>query len=288
MKRYTLPILAVLLLVPAASSYAQKRPISIEDLYRVKAVLDIHSSPDGKSLIYVLGTNDLPRARHVSHIWMMDSDGSNPRQMTQGEKSENSPLFSPDGKWISFVSDRDGNANLYLMPVGGGEARRLTNVSTGVSDPVWSPDGKWIAFSTDVYPECGGDDNCNKRIGETWDKGPLKGHMADHLLYRHWTAWKDGTRTHIFVASTATGETRDITPGDYDSPTFQLGGPVQYDFSPDSSEFVFVSNHDKDPESSTNNDLWIISLKAPDAKARNITAANRSYDGSPKYSPDGK
>ncbi|HWX40684.1 MAG TPA: S9 family peptidase, partial [Blastocatellia bacterium] len=166
--------------------------------------------------------------------------------------------------------------------------RRLTNISTGMSDPLWSPDGKWIAFSMDIYPECGGDDNCNKRIAETWDKGPLKAHMADRLLYRHWTTWKDGTRTHIFLANAATGESRDLTPGDYDSPTFQLGGPLQYDFSPDGSEFVFVSNHDKDPESSTNNDLWIVSLTSPGAKARNITAANRSYDGSPKYSPDGK
>jgi dipeptidyl aminopeptidase/acylaminoacyl peptidase len=275
------------MLAPAAS-YAQKRAFTIEDLYRIKSISDVHVSPDGKSLIYSLGIQDLPRAKHVSHIWMMDIDGSNPRQMTQGEKSENSPSFSPDGKWISFISDRDGSSNLYVMPVAGGEARRLTNISTGTSDPLWSPDGKWIAFSTDVYPECGGDDNCNKRIGETWDKGPLKAHMADRLLYRHWTTWKDGTRTHIFLANAATGETRDLTPGDYDSPTFQLGGPLQYDFSPDSSEFVFVSNHDKDPESSTNNDLWIVSLTSPDAKARNITAANRSYDGSPKYSPDGK
>jgi dipeptidyl aminopeptidase/acylaminoacyl peptidase len=275
------------MLAPAAL-YAQKRAFTIEDLYRIKSISDVHVSPDGKSLIYSLLLSDLPRAKQVSHIWMMDIDGSNPRQLTQGEKSENTPSFSPDGKWILFTSDRDGSANLYVMPVAGGEARRLTNISTGAADPLWSPDGKWIAFSTDVYPECGGDENCNKRIGETWDKGPLKAHMADRLLYRHWTTWKDGTRTHIFLANASTGETRDLTPGDYDSPTFQLGGPLQYDFSPDGSEFVFVSNHDKDPESSTNNDLWIVSLTSPGAKARNITAANRSYDGSPKYSPDGK
>jgi dipeptidyl aminopeptidase/acylaminoacyl peptidase len=139
-----------------------------------------------------------------------------------------------------------------------------------------------------VYPECGGDDACNKRIADTWSKGPLKAHSADSLLYRHWTEWKDGTRTHIFLANAATGETRDITPGDYDSPSFQLGGPMQYDFSPDSKEFVFVSNHDKQPASSTNNDLWQTSLADPKAPYRDITAANPAYDGSPKYSPDGR
>ncbi len=285
MKRHFL-LLAMLILVPLSSSLAQKRPFTIEDLYRIKSISDVHISPDGKSIIYVVATPDLPRATRTSHIWMMDIDGRNARQITTGETSSASPTFSPDGRWIAFISAKDNN--LYVMPAGGGEARKVTNVSTGVADPLWSPDSKWIAFSTDVYPECGGDDNCNKKISETWSNGPLKAHMADGLLYRHWTAWKDGTRTHIFLANVATGDARDLTPGDFDSPPFQPGGPLQYDFSPDGSEFVFVSNHDKTPASSTNNDLWLISLTDSKATARNITAANPAYDGSPKYSRDGR
>jgi dipeptidyl aminopeptidase/acylaminoacyl peptidase len=95
------------------------------------------------------------------------------------------------------VTTRDGDANLYLLPLDGGEARPLTHISTGASDPVWSPDGKRIAFSSDVYPECA-DDACNKKIAETWQKGTLKAHIADALFYRHWTPWKDGTRTTFF------------------------------------------------------------------------------------------
>ena len=280
--------LLVLLFIPVGSAYAQKRAFSLEDLYRLKSISGLHVSPDGKSIIYAVVTSDLPRAKRVSHLWLMDIDGRNARQLTRDEKGESSPLFSPDGQWVSFISAKDGSPNLYLMPAAGGEARKLTNLSTGVADPRWSPDGKWIAFSTDVYPECGDNEACNKKIAERWEKGSLKAHLADALLYRHWTAWKDGTRTHTFLTSVATGEVRDLTPGNFDAPTFQLGGPLQYDFSPDGSEFVYVSNHDRQLASSTNNDLWVISLAEKAAKPRNITAANPAYDGNPKYSPDGK
>jgi dipeptidyl aminopeptidase/acylaminoacyl peptidase len=279
---------SVLLLLFVTVLNAQKRAFTIEDLYRVKNISELHLSPDGKSLIFVVTTSDLARAKHPSHIWAMDADGQHLRQLTTGDKSESSPSFSPDGKQILFVSSKDGSANFYLMPASGGPSRKLTNISTGVSDPLWSPDGKWIAFSSDVYPECNGDDACNKRVAERWEAGPLKAHMADELLYRHWTAWKDGTRTHTFIANAVTGATRDLTPGNYDAPTFQLGGPLQYDFSPDSQELVYVSNHDRVPATSTNNDLWLLSLTDPNAQPRNITALNPAYDGSPKYSPDGK
>lgn len=288
MRRRRFTCAVFLLLIAFVSAHAQKRAFTIEDLYRIQSISDAHISPDGRSVIYAVTTSDLPRAKRTTHIWMMGVDGKGARQLTSGEKGESSPMFSPDGKWILYISSKDGGPQLYLMPTGGGEAKKLTSISIGVSDPLWSPDSKWIAFSSDVYPECGGDDACNQKIADTWSKGPLKAHSADSLLYRHWTEWKDGTRTHIFLASAATGEAKDITPGDFDSPSFQLGGPLQYDFSPDGNEFVFVSNHDKQPASSTNNDLWQISLADPKAPARNITASNPSFDGSPKYSPDGK
>lgn len=279
-----LPLFSSLLTMPA---YADKRAFTVEDLYRVKSISEVQVSPEGNTLMYVLGVTDLPRAKRISHIWMIGIDGNKNRQLTRSEKGESMPRFSPDGKWISFVSSRDGSSNLYLMPVGGGEAKQLTRISTGVSDPLWSPDGRSIAFSSDVYPECGADDACNKKISDRWEKGPLHAHMADSLLYRHWTDWRDGRRMHILLASVPTGDLRDLTPGDFDSPPFQLGGPLQYAFSPNGREFVYVSNHDNDPASSTNNDLWVIPLSDKTNSPRNLTASNRAYDGSPKYSPDG-
>jgi dipeptidyl aminopeptidase/acylaminoacyl peptidase len=281
----TLVLLAIFVL-SAISASAQKRAFTIEDLYRVKSISEVHVSPDGKTVVYASTVLDLGRAKSVSHIWSMDIDGRNARQLTNGEKGETSPAFSPDGRWISYLNPADGN--LYAIPAAGGVAKKLIGISTGVSDPIWSSDSKWIAFSSDVYPECGGDDSCNKRIEDTWSKGPLKAHMADELLFRHWTQWKDGKRTHVFIANVATGESRDLTPGDFDSPPFQVGGPRQYDISPDGKELVYASNHDNKQASSTNSDLWLVSLTDPQAKPQNITVSNPAFDGHPKYSRDGK
>jgi dipeptidyl aminopeptidase/acylaminoacyl peptidase len=280
-------LVSVCLLLFAVPGFAQNRAFTIQDLYRVKGIEDLAVSADGKTLVFVLRSDDLPRAKRVRHLWIMDADGKNLRQFTYGDKGESSPAFSPDGKWIVFISARDSDPNLYLISTQGGEARPLTKISTGVSGPLWSPDGKWIAFATDVYPECGADDACNKKIADRWSKGPLHAHTATTLLFRHWTEWKDGQRTHLFLVNVSSGAVCDMTPGDFDAPPFQLGGALQYDFSPDSTELVYESNHDPVTAISTNDDLWVVPISGA-GPAQNITASNPAFDGSPKYSPDGK
>ena len=284
--RRKLSCFAIALFLLAAPIHAAKRAFSIEDLYRYRHVEDMHLSPDGRTIVLTLAAYDLGKAKRSSHIWLMDADGGNARQFTFGDANESLPIFSPDSKWIAFVRGTGDEDEIYIIPVNGGGARKLTNVSTGVSDPLWSPDGKSIAFSSDVYPECGADDACNK-INDGWTKGPLHAHMATSLLYRHWTEWKDGQRTHVLLADVPSGAVRDLTPGDFDSPRYQLGGALQYDFSPDSKELAVDSDHGKNLESSTNSDLWIVSVNGSQPP-RDVTASNPSFDGNPKYSPDGK
>src|SRR5260370_6511066 len=197
MKRLTL--FAAIFLVAAASFAQKKRAFTIEDLYRVQNAGDLSLSPDGRTLLFTVTLSDLPHGKRTTRIWMMDADGSNLRTLTQGT-NDASPHFSPGGRTIAFIRTNDGQSNLWLLPLSGGDPHPLTSISTGIADPLWSPDGKWIAFSNDVYPECGGDDACNKRIADRWSNGKLKAHMAAALLYRHSTQWKAGTRTHTFVA----------------------------------------------------------------------------------------
>lgn len=290
MSRLSVIALSLALACPTAAAAQQKRAFTIEDLYRVKSVAGFALSPDERSIVYTVATTDLPRAKRTAKLWLMNVDGTNARQLTFGAGNESDAAYSPDGQWISFISTRADGAQLYVLPTSGGEARRVMSISTGVSSPVWSPDSKSVVFATDIYPECGADDACNKKIAERWHEGPLKAHMADELLYRHWTDWKDGTRTHLMQVDVASGKVRDLTPGDDDAPPFSLGGPTPFAFSPDGKEFIFESKRVKDQALSTNNDLFriVVGSGSSIGEAGNLTSGNTAFDGSPKFSPDGR
>src|SRR3989441_5716538 len=284
MKRYLI-VSIVGLLAFATFAYAQERRFTIDELLKVRRVGDSQVSPKGDLVAFTITDMSVTANKGTTQIYVVPLGADEVRQLTNDEHSSSSPRWSPDGERLAFISARDGENQIWTIDVSSGALKKITSISTGAGDPIWSPDGKLLAFASDVYPECK-DDGCNKRRAEEVAQSKVKAHVAERLLYRHWKSWKYGMRSHVFVVSSAAGEARDLTPGDYDAPPFSLGGPTDYAFSPDSKELAFVSNHDKVEATSTNADVWLVPIRG--GTARNITAVNHGYDGSPQFSPDGR
>ena len=275
----------VALLACSTVAYAQERRFTIDDLLKVRRVGDPQVSPKGDQVAFTITDVDKNANKSLTQIYLVPLSGGEPRQLTNDEHSSMTPRWSPDGEKLAFVSARDGEDQIWTIDISSGALKKVSTISTGAGDPVWSPDGKWLAFVSDIYPECT-DDACDKKRAEDVAANKVKAHVATRLLYRHWKSWKEGMRTHVFVVSAAGGEAKDMTPGDYDAPPFSLGGPTDYAFSPDSRELAVTSNHDKVEATSTNADVWIVPMRG--GAAKNITGANKGYDGSPQYSPDGR
>lgn len=281
----TFSLLAVTLCFGFAVNAQSKRPIAFDDLISMKRLADAQISPDGRSVVYVVNAVDKQANRGKRSIWMVPASGGEARQLITSSRNDDTPRWSADGKWIAFLSSRDGAPQIYIAAADGSSPRKVTSVPLGVADFTWSPDGKTFAFSSEVYPECA-DLKCTAQKAEAADASKVKAVIADRLLYRHWSDFKLGKRSHVFVVAAEGGEPRDVTPGDFDSPPFSLGDPLAYDFSPDGKELCFSRNTDKVEATSTNSDLFIVPLMGGEAKR--ITGNNKGYDSTPRYSPDGK
>lgn len=273
-------------LVSTGSSYAQKRAFSIADLYKVNYPGNPVVSPDGGKVAFTVTHYDLPQGKSMTDIYVMDVDGKNQQKITDNDKSNFSPMWTSDSQNLYYVSTEDGSPQIYHYSFASKKSDQVTNFSMGVDAPVLSPNNKLIAFASEVYPECGADSKANAKTDSLAENGPTQAYMADHLLFRHWTTYAAGKKSHIIIFNLENKTYTDVTPGDYVSPTFMLGGGVGYNFSPDSKELCYVSKHIEHPEASTNADLFLVPVTG--GKAQNITKANEAWDGWPIYSPDGK
>jgi dipeptidyl aminopeptidase/acylaminoacyl peptidase len=262
-----------------------KHAIAFTDMIGMHRVAEPQISSDGKWVAYTVTTPDMDANRGASNIWIVPTAGGAEMQLTRSGH-DSSPVWSPDGKTLAFLSSRSGNSQLYLLSMEGGEAHPLTKLSTGADIVKWSPDGKVLAFASSVYPDCK-DDDCNSKRDAEKEKNKVKAHVAERLLYRHWTHWNEGKRSHLFVIP-ADGSTapRDVTLGaDYDIPPDERGGPGDINFSPDSKELCFTAVTDRMEAISTNADLFIVPIAGGEAKR--ITT-QQGFDGNPVYSPDGR
>ncbi|MBI1753476.1 MAG: S9 family peptidase [Acidobacteria bacterium] len=279
--RFLIPALLIAALPGALpASAAEKRAFQIEDLYRLKGVQHLALSPDGAKLAFEVSSQDLKAATRNTQIWVMDVASGQSKQLTYSGKSDTAPQWSKDGRTLYFLSSRAGGSQLWALDASGGEARKVTSFEPGVGAPKLA--GDKVVFEASVFPEAMTDGAKQKEWGEKLESGPVQAHMADSLLYRHWTEWRDFQYTHLFTA-TPEGKVEAITSGKQDYPAFWQS----WDLSPDGKEVCVTTNTDAVAARSTNQDLFLIPLGGDRAPQR-ITGDNPAADQEPKYSPDGR
>src|SRR5437763_7461260 len=269
---------------PGPGVSSGKHPFTFEDMMKLKRVGAPVPSPDGKWVVFDAEDVDLEANTKTSHLWIVPAQGGNSRRLNQTTNHEERPRFSPDGKKLIWTSKATDPTQIWMcdFDTGAGtlvdQPHQLTSMSTGADGAIWSPDGKNIVFVSAVYPDCA-DDACNKQRDDELKKSKVKAKIFTRLFYRHWNAYTEFKRSHLFVVSADssstgilpveslsvssaasqtpdkmsggptgkmpvlhTSEPRDLTPGDHDVPPFHLGGQDMYAISPDGQEVAYTSN----------------------------------------------
>jgi dipeptidyl aminopeptidase/acylaminoacyl peptidase len=292
-------VLAALPLCPAQS----KRPMTFEDMMKMKRLGETAVSPDGKWLAYSVTSVDLNQNTKTAELWVQAIAGGDPRKLAVAQPGDSGIDFAPDGKRILFVSSREGGQQIWTADFDtatgtAGYAKKLTALATEADGAKWSPDGHSIVFTSAVYPDCAAittadfntGNKCNADRDAALAASKVKAQIFTHLLYRHWNHFTDDKRLHLFLLSVDDGKMRDLVPNDPrdvppDYPTEGMGCGCA--FSPDGKELAFTQNLDPVRAISTNADIFTLDLTNTAAKPVKVSTA-AGGDFNPAYSPDGK
>ncbi len=293
MSRHTVFLLAAALALPASAQNAPSpapspaaHPLTVNDIFRLHDVGSPVLSPDGQWVLYTVSTVDLEKDKRITNLWMAKWDGSENLQLTYGNESAGSPRWSPDGRYISFTSSRQGNAKgsqVWILDRRGGEARQLTNIKGDLNAYAWSPDAKQLVLT--IVPE----DKDEAKPGEASDKKgeqkqdekpkPL---VIDRYHFKQDVEGylKNDRHAQLFLFDVATVKLDKLTT----DTRFEEGNAV---WSPDGSRIAFVSNHDPDPDRTTNSDVFVVDARAGSAP-KQLTTFHGPDGGRLSWSPDSK
>ena len=254
-----------------------KRLITLDDMSALHQVSEPQISSDGAWIAYTVKSTDINNDSVNNHIYMTSWDGSRTIKLTNSKDSESSPRFSPDGKYLTFLSSRQSDSEgnqIWLLNLAGGEAEKISDFPGGVSDFVWSPDGKQLAVIADDPPQ--------KTYNEQKTAQPI---VIDRFQFQEdGVGYLGKSREHLYVFDLATHKADILTLGEFNE--------YLPSWSPDGKKIAFVSKRGADFDRHNNWDVYTINAQ-PGAKVHQITTnevpdCDPSWGSRPVWSPDGK
>ena len=214
-----------------------RRPISTEDLFRVRWLGQPRLSPAGDRAAVTITWLDRDRDRIVSQVaWLATNGYGDLQSESPSAGRDHDPNWAPDGRRLAFVSDRTGRPEIWVVDTQLRSARPLTDSPTGAFGPSWSPTGELLAFVT----------------SEPEQPRPAGGYTVAPF---HWKADGVGvigtpTRRHVWTVPGTGGAARKITDGDWDDDLPR--------FSPDGRTIAFRSNRTPGRATSSTSELWLV------------------------------
>jgi dipeptidyl aminopeptidase/acylaminoacyl peptidase len=277
---------------PRASS-GKAHQFNVRDMLAMHRLEELAPSPDGSWVAYTEKSWDERPDKSTKSLWVVSTDGGTTMRLTEGiGHSDSCPCWSPDGETIAFISDRNGSKQIWTVGLKGSAPKQLVKFPVEADNLRWSPRGDRIAFSAEVYIDAKGfEETARRDKHQSLGPKPMK---FDRLFVRHWDAWYNHKRSHIFTLPvklsrkrewTVSGAPRDVMQGvDGDCPLKPLGDRGDYSWSPDGEELAYSTQTGEDQAWSTDVDIFLVQVKG--GAPRCITRDNRATASRPVYSPD--